>query len=296
MTARHLDSPTRSAELGLIEAPAVPGQWLWAFTCPTPDCGCRTALLLASPSGRETLLKSGKVVADAWLGGADYPARAEALQAVTAFTIDLDTREVFPPVGAKPIDPRLDPAVKAVVAGLTDDTLEAIARVWHLGKGEQPPPEPGSSGATIEVEGWHPGDPVVWDSARQALHRDIYVFGEHLFEALELYCVEPGCTCGDVIVDFGPVAPRGAPHPGHVKFDGAAATLHPEGRNSRLPALWAAYQERHPDQGERFAKRSSVMHGLAGRIAAEPPKVKVGRNERCPCCSGKKFKVCCGAS
>jgi hypothetical protein len=24
-------------------------------------------------------------------------------------------------------------------------------------------------------------------------------------------------------------------------------------------------------------------------------RVKIGRNERCPCGSGKKFKVCCGA-
>ncbi|MBI5481905.1 MAG: SEC-C domain-containing protein [Deltaproteobacteria bacterium] len=40
------------------------------------------------------------------------------------------------------------------------------------------------------------------------------------------------------------------------------------------------------------------MHGFAGRIVAGPPRprMKVGRNERCPCGSGREFKTCCGAS
>lgn len=137
-----MGATTRNSELGLIETPRVPGGWLWAFTCPTPDCSCRTALLLSAPRGRGTLLECGRVVADAWHSRADYPATAQGLKGVTAFAVDLDTRELYPPVGDTPIDPRVDPAVKAVVEGLDDDALEAIARVWHLGKGEQPPLEP----------------------------------------------------------------------------------------------------------------------------------------------------------
>ncbi len=293
------EATTRDAEFGLVEAPRVPGGWLWAFTCPTPDCGCRTALLLSAPTGREALLECGQVVADAWLGGADYPATAQELKGVTAFAVDLDTREAFPPVGAAPIDPRADPTVKEVLDGLDDDALDVIARVWHLGKGQQPPVEPGAGGGNIEVEGWRPGDLVVWGETQPALRSDLYVVGEHVYDAIELYCVEPDCTCGIAIVDFEPVAPRGASHPGDIKFDGTSATLRPEGRHSRLPELWAAYQERHPHHQERFARRCALMHNFAGRIVAQPPKpmkVKAGRNERCPCGSGKKFKTCCGAS
>jgi hypothetical protein len=108
-------------------------------------------------------------------------------------------------------------------------------------KGEPPPPEPGADGAKIEVDGWRPGDFVVWDDARPSLRGDAYVFGERIFEAIELYCVDPGCNCGEVIVDFSPAVPRGAPHPGHVQFDGEEATLHPENerQRKRLTELWA---------------------------------------------------------
>ncbi len=166
------------------------------------------------------------------------------------------------------------------------------------GKGDEPPPEPGAGGAKIEVEGWRPGDLVVWDDARPSLRGDTYVLGEHIYEAVELYCVEPDCGCGELIVDFGPVVPRGAPHPGHIELDGTEATLRPdhERHRARLTELWTAYCRRHADHRERFARRRAIMHSLAGRIVAAPPKPKVGRNAPCPCGSGRKLKQCCGAA
>jgi hypothetical protein len=132
----------------------------------------------------------------------------------------------------------------------------------------------------------------------QPLRRDTYVFGDRIFEALESYCVAPGCDCGEVFVDFSAVVPRGASHPGHVEFDGAEATLYPERarHRARLTELWAAYGKRHPEHRERFTRRRAIMHGLAGRIVAVPFRPPVGRNAVCPCGSGKKFKKCCGAA
>jgi hypothetical protein len=146
--------------------------------------------------------------------------------------------------------------------------------------------------------GWISGDLVVWGDARPSLRGDTYVLGDHGYEAVELYCVEPDCGCGELIVDFSPVVPRGAPHPGHVEFDGTEATLHPghDRHRTRLTELWTTYCRRHADHRERFARRSATMHGLAGRIVAAPPKPKVGRNAPCPCGSGRKFKQCCGAA
>ncbi|WP_420810752.1 SEC-C metal-binding domain-containing protein [Haliangium ochraceum] len=37
------------------------------------------------------------------------------------------------------------------------------------------------------------------------------------------------------------------------------------------------------------------MHGVAGRSRAAPGKPKTGRNAKCPCGSGAKYKKCCGA-
>ncbi len=37
-----------------------------------------------------------------------------------------------------------------------------------------------------------------------------------------------------------------------------------------------------------------LEHGTAGREPVE--STKIGRNEPCPCGSGKKYKKCCGGS
>lgn len=292
------DAPLFDVEQGLIELPGAPARWIWAFTCPTPECGCRTAIVLSAAGERETLLERARPVAEAWRGHGHYGQAAQDLQGVTAFAVDLDTHALFPPVGDAPLDAAAHPEVRDVADRIDDDVLDAIARVWHRGKGGEPPAEPGAGGAKIEVEGWRPGDLVVWDHARPALRGDTYVFGERIFEAVELYCVDPDCHRGEVIVDFGPVAPRGAPHPGHVEYDGTKAILHPahERQRDHLNELWNAYCQRYPRHRERFARRSATMHGLAGRIVAAPPKPKVGRNAPCPCGSGKKFKKCCGAA
>jgi hypothetical protein len=294
----HSGIPAFDVEQGLIELPGMPAGWIWAFTCPVRGCSCRVAIVLSTPGDRETLLERGQPVAVAWLGHRPYGQAAQDLKGVTAFAVDLDTRDLFPPVGDAPLDAGTHPGVKAIVDRLDDDVLDAIARVWHLGKGDEPPPDPGAGGAKIEVEGWRPGDLVVWDLARPSLRDDFYVLGDHVYEAVELYCVEPDCDCGELIVDFGPVVPRGAPHPGHVEFDGADATLHPdhERHRARLTELWTAYGRRHANHRERFARRSAIMHDLAGRIVAAPPKPKVGRNAPCPCGSGRKHKQCCGAA
>ncbi|KAF2119537.1 hypothetical protein BDV96DRAFT_642556 [Lophiotrema nucula] len=47
-----------------------------------------------------------------------------------------------------------------------------------------------------------------------------------------------------------------------------------------------------------WLRRAYPLAGVAGGSAKEPKTIKrntkVGRNEKCPCMSGKKFKVCCG--
>jgi uncharacterized protein len=38
-----------------------------------------------------------------------------------------------------------------------------------------------------------------------------------------------------------------------------------------------------------------LRHAMAERQSAQAMSTKVGRNEPCPCGSGKKFKKCCGS-
>ena len=149
-----MDAPLFDIEQGLIELPGAPARWIWAFTCPITACGCRTAIVVSTPGDRETLRERARPVADAWLGQGRYGQAAQDVQGVTALAIDLDTRDLFPPVSDTPLNAaNCTEEVKAVAERLDDDVLDAIARIWYRGKGKEPPPEPGVGGANIEVEG-----------------------------------------------------------------------------------------------------------------------------------------------
>jgi hypothetical protein len=292
------DASAFDMEQGLLALPGDPARWIWAFTCPEPECGCRTATILSAEGNRASLVEKAWRVAATWQSDANFARATLDLPGVTSFSIDLDTRRIFPAVGDAPLDVGEHPEVGAIADRLDDDVLDTIARNWHRAKGEQPPTGPGASGGTIEVEDWQPGRPVFWHEVEPSLRRDTYTCGAHVYEALELYCVEPECDSSWAIVDFAPVAPRGAPSPGCVEFDGEDETIRPdhERHRGRLDELWAAYCARHRHYRERFAHRSVLMHALAGRIVAAPPRPKVGRNDPCPCGSGKKHKKCCGAT
>ena len=43
-----------------------------------------------------------------------------------------------------------------------------------------------------------------------------------------------------------------------------------------------------------LAQLEADMDGGGGRSSEKNPIVKVGRNDPCPCGSGKKYKRCCG--
>ncbi|MFN3194309.1 MAG: SEC-C metal-binding domain-containing protein [Aureliella sp.] len=66
---------------------------------------------------------------------------------------------------------------------------------------------------------------------------------------------------------------------------------------------WAAYQEDDEDESEVFVSdRLMPPEGIlddADHVSANDSTfrnegVKIGRNEKCPCDSGKKYKKCCG--
>jgi hypothetical protein len=282
---------------GLIELPGEPVQWIWAFTCPHSACECRSAIVLSAPGGRDALVAVGRPVADAWVGDGKYGKVAQELQGSIAFEIDLDARRIYRPTDDEPLDLALHPSLREVVDRMDDDVFEAIARLWYLSKGETPPTV-SKPGTKIAVTGWRAGDRLPWGEAWSSLMDDVYVFGERAVHAGELYCVESNCSCAKVLVDFDVIAPRGAPHLGHVEFDGNTAILRPDHERHRaeLSELWDAFRARHPRYVERFAQRGAVMHGLAGRIVPEHRTTKVGRNEPCLCGSGKKYKKCCGAA
>lgn len=297
-----------TSEAGLITLAGDEPTWIWAFTCPTPGCDCRTAVVLSTNGDRETLVARGAPVRDAWLRGESHAKAAAALEGVTAFAIDIDEGGIFPAYGEHPFavfDFDVHPEVRDVVDRIDGETLEELGRLWYRGKGWPDPEAKSRDSQQIKVETWKSGEVVAWGEAMVGVRQDIFRLGERVFEAVDLYCVAEGCSCGEVVVDFAPVVPRGAPAPGAVRVGRLGeATVEPEDEKhrERLEQLWAAFQKRHPRYRDRFARRSTVMQGLAGRIVGasragiERPTVKVGRNDPCLCGSGKKYKKCCGVT
>jgi hypothetical protein len=285
-------------EEGILQLPGDDSKWIWAFTCPTPGCECRTATILSVAGNRDELLARGAPVKEAWLSTNGHADAAAELEGVTAFALSIDAALAFPLLGdeVEPLDLEANRGVREIVARLDGEVLDAIDRLWHLGKGS---PEPEANAAErIEVEGWRAGDPVSWDDAFPGVRRDIYDGEERAFEAFEVYCVDRDCDCDQVFVDFIPLGGDVAEPPGMVVVAEGEVELDPTrpDRGAQLERLWSAFRARHPRYLERFARRRVVMHGLAGRVFAAPmrSKVKVGRNDPCPCGSGKKYKKCCG--
>lgn len=118
--------------------------WIWAFTCPTPGCDCRTATVLATTGDREGLTARGAPVRDAWLRRDGHARAAAALADVTAFALDIDDGGVFPVAGNDPFAPfdfDAHPEVRRIVDRIDGETLDAIARLWYRGKGWPDPEE-----------------------------------------------------------------------------------------------------------------------------------------------------------
>jgi hypothetical protein len=142
-----------------------------------------------------------------------------------------------------------------------------------------------------------------------------------LWIVLERYCTNPDCPCTEVYLDLAPmptkVADLTSASPLQVvkdkevvglQFDyvNGAATVRKAGAPGSPPpfGLLGALKAANPDFGLRCQRRQKVLRqlherarqlrsGLKGPQPTRAPK-KTGRNDPCPCGSGKKFKHCCG--
>ena len=143
---------------------------------------------------------------------------------------------------------------------------------------------------------------ISWDEAHPADRADLYLDDDQVFVAEELYCVKPTCTCDEAMIAFSPTT-RGAPDVGAIRIristlDVVERTVKPS-KAALLDRLWTAFSARHRHLAERLAHRREQMTGLAsGHSGTRAPVTRtaerVGRNEPCPCGSGKKYKRCCG--
>lgn len=278
---------------GVFELAGAPPVWILAHTCRTPDCPCRIAKIMASRDGEQALLRYQDAFHEAMQSGHDFVPDADA--DLVMFDLDIDSACVFDLRGAAPLDLARHPAIAEVAERIDGAVLESLARLWYRGKGWLDPEEEALRAPTIEVKGWRPGQRLGWDEACYGVRMDLYEIDGVTYDAIDFYCPTPSCECGEVILHFA--APDGIEPPGDVivRLSGKVDMDPGKRGHALLGRLWGAYRQRHTDHIARLSKRYRTMKSVGERIVVEQPAVshKVGRNEPCPCGSGKKYKKCC---
>ena len=254
--------------------------------------------MLSTDGAREVLVARGAPVRDAWLRGESHAKAAAALEGVTTFAIDIDEGGIFPAYGEDPFD-ALDfdahPEARDVVDRIDGETLEELGRLWYRGKGWPDPEEKSRDASQIKVESWRPGEVVAWGEAMVGVRQDIFRFGERVFEAVDLYCVAEGCSCGEVVVDFAPTVPRGAPAPGAVRVDKLGnATVEPSTKN--IASASSSSGQRSRSDTRAIASDSRAVRpscrGSRGELSARRAVGSSGERRR----SGATILVRAGAA
>ena len=136
----------------------------------------------------------------------------------------------------------------------------------------------------------------------------------------DLYCPNPECHCHEVHLAFVRCVPSSRPGNevvaedrflAQLSFDGRAEVVECQrGTMGEAKTVLSAWQEHYGDDLRELRWRYEKVKQIArrsvlGRIGVSdrydllpeelaPATVRTGRNEPCPCGSGKKFKKCCG--
>jgi hypothetical protein len=73
--------------------------------------------------------------------------------------------------------------------------------------------------------------------------------------------------------------------------------LRPFGDTVEELSRWAGFREKdHEEEWPLDEARKARPDRNRKSVPGHPARSKIGRNERCPCGSGKKYKMCCGAA
>jgi hypothetical protein len=140
----------------------------------------------------------------------------------------------------------------------------------------------------------------------------------------DMYCLDPECNCGEVFLSFIPPSEddptEDMPEEPTAFYDYGSASFDASNEPAGQPApatLVGALRQAHPDLDLRLEQRHRELKSLyrdavqnksdapSPDASSETPEdlkpptpirksVRVGRNEPCPCGSGKKYKKCCG--
>jgi hypothetical protein len=260
--------------------------------CESPLCGCANVSFVCSPQDTEIQ-------------------RQDCLR----FGLDVIEREVCRTDARKPTPEALALA-EAVVAELQEDDWRWL--YGHLVGAKQ---EAMEDADVTKLDAVFPpeimagdGSVVGYGEIFPFAHEFAFKIGVDQWLTEDQYCIKPDCECRDVVLQFLhlPDTPVGhkiqvtdeAPAVYYNYKRGTLKTAHAAvpGQPS-LRQLVDAMKEANPDFDLEAEHRhlqlktlylKALLKAEHAAIPHEPTPPKVGRNDPCPCGSGKKYKKCCG--
>ncbi len=135
-----------------------------------------------------------------------------------------------------------------------------------------------------------------------------FILGTDTWLVDDQYCVNPACSCREAALSFLLLRPYTHPNRGPIEPSLTLSYAYDTGRIEMLSVadglrlsgryLLKALKGARPDLNSLLAKRQVFLKRLfrraLGRKTHRLPTVQAGRNDPCPCGSGKKYKHCCG--
>lgn len=205
-----------------------------------------------------------------------------------------------------------DTVAASIVEGLADSDWDGFGKWWQLTKWDQlERADLAKLNAEFPEEVFREGLTVGFGEIFPHFGAIPFELNGAEWVIQDSYCVQPGCPCKDAHLVFIPLnkntpedqvvdlevsrVPKA--HYGYVSRSFEAEESE-DPAHPRVRALVAALQSGRPQLGADLAKRHrqlrALFRGALERRNPTPRSPRAGRNELCPCGSGKKFKRCCG--
>ncbi len=266
--------------------------------CSNPGCPCRDANVMLNRVGDD--LQRVEEFADGMVRChfATDAGRCRS-RADVAFDLDTGTIEL---ISAKSSGGGLLAWFKEVAKD--PEVVELLRR--RLVKVRGPAPAP----PNLEPRDWKPGDMLSYGEVFSDVPDDSFEHAGRWFDVVDLHCIDPGCDCDEAVLLFMDIPPDAPPDEAvdlgavHVEVStGKSTEFQPddEADPAMLQKAWDAFSATHRavnwlrDRRARLREVGPEIRRRWEERKAAKPRPAVGRNDPCPCGSGKKYKRCCGA-
>lgn len=168
---------------------------------------------------------------------------------------------------------------------------------------------------------WEVGDHIYFGHAYETARLELIDEAGRTWAAIDNHCPRSGCACADTLIEVY----RFVREPLGMHEPLGAIFVSPDGKWDLKPLtreglvlrdVWRCLQERWGDVPRELARRRGILREIFGpmvqiveqtpptapKLASTSPidasarRSRTGRNEPCPCGSGRKYKRCCGSS